>query len=69
VAFFVGGVMAKKKIKIKKSKEGTFTAAAKKRGMSVSHFASVVLANKGRYSSAMVKKANFARNAKKWKKK
>jgi hypothetical protein len=54
-------------IHIKPSKRGTFTAAAKKHGKSVQAFASQVLANKGNYSSAMVKKANFARNAAKWK--
>ena len=54
-------------IHIKPSKRGTFTAAAKKHVMSVQGFASKVLANKGNYSSAMVKKANFARNASKWK--
>ncbi len=54
-------------IHIKSSKRGTFTAAAKKHGMSVQGFASKILANKGKYSSAMVKKANFARNASKWK--
>lgn len=53
-------------IHIKKSKRGTFTAAAKKHGKSVQEFARQVLANKGNYSSAMVKKANFARNAAKW---
>lgn len=55
------------KIHIKPSKRGTFTAAAKKHGKSVQAFASRVLANKDKYSSAMVKKANFARNASKWK--
>lgn len=55
-----------KKIRIKKSKRGTFTAAAKKHGKSVQSFASQVLANKENYSPAMVKKANFARNAAKW---
>jgi len=54
------------KIYIKPSKRGTFTAAAKKRGMGVQEFASKVLANKEDYSPAMVKKANFARNASKW---
>lgn len=54
-------------IHIKPSKRGTFTAAAKKHGKSVQGFASQVLANKDRYSPAMVKKANFARNARKWK--
>ena len=54
------------KIHIKPSKRGTFTAAAKKHGKSVQSFASQVLANKEDYSPAMVKKANFARNASKW---
>ena len=54
-------------IYIKPSKRGTFTAAAKKHGMGVQEFASKVLANKDNYSSAMVKKANFAKNASKWK--
>lgn len=54
------------KIHIKPSKKGTFTAAAKKHGKSVQAFASQVLANKEDYSPAMVKKANFARNASKW---
>ncbi len=53
-------------IHIKPSKRGTFTAAAKKHGKSVQSFASQVLANKENYSPAMVKKANFARNAAKW---
>lgn len=53
-------------IYIKPSKRGTFTAAAKQHGMSVQGFASKVLANKENYSSAMIKKANFARNASKW---
>ena len=55
-----------KDIYIKPSKRGTFTAAAKKHGKSVQAFASQVLANPGNYSSAMRKKAQFARNAKKW---
>lgn len=54
-------------IHIKPSKRGTFTAAAKKRGKSVQGFASQVLAHKENYSPAMVKKANFARNSKKFK--
>lgn len=58
-----------KDIYIKPSKRGTFTAAAKKRGMSVQQFASKVLkAPKGKYSTSMRKKANFAKNASKWKK-
>ena len=53
-------------IHIKPSKRGTFTAAATKHGMGVQEFASRVLENKEDYSPAMVKKANFARNAAKW---
>lgn len=53
-------------IHIKKSKEGTFTAAAKKHGMGVQEFADHVLAHKDKYSTAMIKKANFARNARHW---
>lgn len=53
-------------IHIKPSKRGTFTAAAKKHGKGVQEFARQVLTNKENYSSAMVKKANFARNASKW---
>lgn len=54
------------KIHIKPSKRGTFTAAASKHDMGVQEFASKVLANKEDYSPAMVKKANFAKNASKW---
>lgn len=59
--------IAKSGIYIKPSKRGTFTTAAKKHGKSVQGFARQVLANKENYSPAMVKKANFARNASKWK--
>lgn len=55
------------KIHIDPSKKGTFTAAASKHGMGVQQFASKVLAHPENYSPAMVKKANFARNAAKWK--
>lgn len=54
-------------IHIDPSKKGTFTAAATKHHKSVQEFARQVLANKENYSSSMVKKANFARNASKWK--
>jgi hypothetical protein len=60
------GMMKKGGIYIKPSKRGTFTAAASKHGKSVQAFASQVLAHKENYSPAMVKKANFARNAAKW---
>ena len=52
-------------IKIKASKKGTFTAAAKKSGMSVQAKARSVLADKNA-SPKMKAKANFARNAAKW---
>ena len=55
-----------KDIRIKKSKRGTFTKAAKQHGMSVQGFANRVLRNPSKYSVAMKKKANFARNASKW---
>lgn len=57
-----------KDIRIKKSKRGTFTKAAKQHGMSVQSFANRVLRNPSKYSAAMRKKANFARNASKWNK-
>lgn len=57
-----------KDIYIKKSKRGTFTKAAKQHGMSVQGFANRVLRNPSKYSAAMRKKANFARNASKWNK-
>ena len=60
--------MAKSSIYIKPSKRGTFTAAAKSRGKTVQGFASQVMANTDNYSPAMVKKANFARNAASFKK-
>ena len=61
--------MASKKtpIKIKASTKGSFTAAAKKSGMSVQAKARSVLADKNA-SPAMKKKANFAKNAAGWKK-
>ena len=67
--FIIGTTRAKRKeggITIAPSKRGTFTAAATKHGMGVQEFASRVLRNKDSYSPAMVKKANFARNASKW---
>lgn len=57
-----------KDIRIKKSKRGTFTKAAKQHGMSVQGFANRVLRNPSKYSAAMRKKANFAHNASKWNK-
>ena len=49
-------------IYIKPSKRGSFTAWAKKHNMGVQEAARRVMANKDNYSSAIVKKANFAKN-------
>lgn len=57
----------KKPIKIKKSTRGSFTRAAKKSGQSVQQKAASVLKPGSKASPAMKKKANFARNAAKWK--
>lgn len=57
-----------KDVRIKPSKRGTFTKASKQHGMSVQVFANRVLRNPSKYSAAMRKKANFARNASKWNK-
>lgn len=56
-----------KDVRIKPSKRGTFTKAAKQNGMSVKGFANRVLRNPSKYSAAMRKKANFAHNAAGWK--
>lgn len=55
------------KIHIKEKNRGKFTEAAQRAGKSVQAYAAQILANKGNYSPAMVKRANFARNAAKWK--
>lgn len=56
-----------KSIHIKKENRGKFTAAANRHGMSVQAFARKVLnAPKGKYSSTLRKRANFAKNAAKW---
>ena len=57
-----------KDIHIKPSMRGTFTKEAKAHGMSVQGFANNVLKNPSNYSTAMSKKANFARNTAKWNK-
>jgi hypothetical protein len=60
-------ILRKGGIHIKKKNKGKFTASAKRAGMGVQEFAQHVLANKDKYSSTLVKRANFARNAKKFK--
>ena len=53
-------------IHIKPSKRGTFTAAAKRAGKSVTEMEDAVLAAGSTASPAMKKKAQFARNASHW---
>lgn len=59
---------AKKGIEIKKENRGKFTKWAKARGMGVQEAAAKVMANKEKYPPSIVKMANFARNAAKFKK-
>jgi hypothetical protein len=60
--------MAKKsKIYIKPKNRGKFTASAKKAGKSVQAHAASVLKNPNA-TALQKKRANFARNARKWKK-
>lgn len=54
-------------IYIKPENKGKFTAWADAHGMSVQEAASHVMANKEKYSSTTVKRANFAKNASKFK--
>lgn len=53
---------AKDGIHIKPENKGKFTAWAKAHGMSVKEAANHVMANKDKYSSTIVKRANFAKN-------
>lgn len=59
--------MAKKKIFIKKKNRGKFTKSAKKAGKGVQEHARDVLSDPNA-SPTQKKRANFARNAAKWKK-
>lgn len=54
------------KIHIKKENRGKFTAAAKRAGMGVQEYANKVLRDPNA-SPQLKKRANFARNAKRWK--
>lgn len=49
-------------IKLDPAKKGTFKAQATRMGMSVQEAARHILSNREKYSTGMVKKANFARN-------
>jgi len=55
------------KIHIKPENKGKFTSWAKSHGMGVQEAARHVMAHKDKYSSTIVKRANFARNASKFK--
>lgn len=59
-----GGKWIQKAIK----KPGSFTAQAKRAGMSVPSFRKKVLANKDKYSSTTVKRANLAKTLSKMRK-
>lgn len=54
-------------IHIKKENRGKFTAAAKRAGKSVQQYAAQIMANPENYSPTLRKRANFARNAAKFK--
>lgn len=54
------------KIHIKPKNRGKFTAYAKRHGKSVSAMANTIMKNPEKYSATWVKRANFARNARKW---
>ena len=54
-------------IHINPKNKGKFTASAKRAGMGVQEYANHILANKDKYSATLVKRANFARNAKRFK--
>ena len=60
--------MAKSGIEIKPENEGKFTRWAEAWGMSVKEAASKVMANTNEYPPAIVKMANFAKNAAGWNK-
>ena len=60
-------ILKKGGIHIKKKNRGKFTESAKRAGMGVQEYARHILANKDKYSSTLVKRANFARNSKKFK--
>lgn len=55
-------------ISIKPENRGKFTSWAESHGMSVQDAARHVMANKGKYSTSVVRQANFAKNASSWKK-
>ena len=63
---WVGAYVSGGPIHIKPENRGKFTAAANRAGKSVQSYASQILAHPENYSSTLVKRANFAKNAAKW---
>jgi hypothetical protein len=63
---YTGSYASGGSIHIKPENRGKFTAAANRAGKSVQAYASQILANKDHYSTTLVKRANFAKNAKKF---
>lgn len=53
-------------IHIKEENKGKFTESAKRAGMGIQEYARKILANKEKYSNTLIRRANFARNARKW---
>ena len=67
--FLIGGnlpIIAKSGIHIKEKKKGKFTASAKRAGMGVQEYARKVV-NDPNATPLQKRRANFARNAKKFK--
>jgi hypothetical protein len=60
--------MRRKGIHINPANKGKFTAKAKRAGMGVQAYAKKVLKKGSKASTATKRQANFARNAKRWKK-
>ena len=54
-------------IHIKEKNRGKFTKSAKEHGMGVQEFTNHVLSNRDEYSTTLVRRANFAKNAETWK--
>lgn len=68
VSPIIGAINEKKEIHIKPSKKGSFTTWAKKQGFKCKDGVPMAAIKKGLASNnpTIVKKANFAKNARKW---
>ena len=67
IGAFGGPLFKEGGIVIKKENRGKFTESANRANMGVQEYARHILANKEDYSPTLIKRANFARNASKWK--